>query len=107
VPPQTQPAAAPDTTTDPQEQQEEATPRRGAVRVPDIWGAPAPSLREEIARVRRGDHLPEGWLRYAELCRAWASAVVIAVLLLLVEANRSAGRQAVLAVLVLAAVLIL
>ena len=65
------------------------------LRPPDVWNRPAPALAEEVARVRAGDHLPEsGPWRRAEQVRSWISVVIIAALLLAIEANRSAGRQA-------------
>lgn len=67
------------------------------LRPPDVWHTPAPTLAEEIARARRGDHLPEsGPWRVAELVRTWISALCNAGLLLVVHANRSAARQTVL-----------
>ena len=61
---------------------------------PDIWDSPAPTLREEVARARRGDHLPEtGLWRMAEQARMGVSVSIIAMLLLLVHINRSAARQ--------------
>ncbi|MFE9247048.1 hypothetical protein [Nocardiopsis sp. NPDC006938] len=65
------------------------------LRPPDVWDTPAPTLREEIARARRGDHLPEsGPWRAVEITRTSVSTAINAVLLLLVHINRSAARQA-------------
>ncbi|WP_110052212.1 hypothetical protein [Nocardiopsis sp. L17-MgMaSL7] len=67
------------------------------LRPPDVWDTPAPTLREEIALARRGDHLPQsGPWRAAEITRTSVSTAINAVLLLLVHINRSAARQAVL-----------
>ncbi|MGI5119302.1 hypothetical protein ACQEU5_07125 [Marinactinospora thermotolerans] len=76
--------------------------RLSGLRPPDVWNTPAPTLREEVARVMEGSHLPDqAWLRRAETARAVVSAGISAVLLLLVHINRSAARQGV-ALLVLA-----
>lgn len=78
------------------------------LRPPDVWNTPAPTVGEEIARARRGDHLPQsGPWRTAELVRTWISALINTVLLLLVHVNRSAGRQAVLLLFVAGIALVL
>lgn len=79
----------------------------GWLRPPDVWDTPPPTVRQELARAWRGDHLPEtGPWRYAELVRAVVSALVNTVLLVLVHVNHSAGRQAVALLLVAAVVLV-
>ena len=79
-----------------------------SLRPPDVWNTPAPTVGEEIARARRGDHLPQdGPWRTAELVRTWISALINTVLLLLVHVNRSAGRQAVLVLFVAGIALVL
>ncbi|PSK83052.1 hypothetical protein CLV63_14118 [Murinocardiopsis flavida] len=58
--------------------------------------------------MRAGEHLPlHRGLRAAEQARLWVSVALIAVLLLAIEANRSAGRQALSIALVGAAALLL
>ena len=65
-----------------------------ALRPPDVWNTPAPTLRDEVARALAGEHLPSHpVLRYAEAARALVSALISAALLLIVHANRSAARQ--------------
>jgi hypothetical protein len=72
-----------------------------ALRPPDIWDTPAPTLREEVRRAMEGSHLPANpaW-RAAEVARTVASTGVNALLLLLVHVNRSAARQAVIVLVV-------
>lgn len=78
------------------------------LRPPDVWNTPAPTLAEEVARARRGDHLPEsGPWRTVEVVRAWISALINTALLLLVHVNRSAGRQAVMVLFVAVIVTVL
>lgn len=73
----------------------EGPPWWAHLRPPDLWDTPAPTIREELARAWRGDHLPEsGPWRYAETARTGVSALINVVLLALVHINRSAGRQA-------------
>ncbi|MFJ9558399.1 hypothetical protein ACIRPH_31715 [Nocardiopsis sp. NPDC101807] len=108
--PEPDPLPADDVDVEDQEHEEFEDDDRGPwwanLRPPDIWGTPPPTLAEEIARVRAGEHLPaSGPWRVAEQTRMWVSAVLIAGLLLLVYVNRSAARQAV-AVLFVAAVVI-
>lgn len=78
----------------PEEAEEPRARRKVLLRPPDVWNTPGPSLAEEVARVRSGEHLPAaGPWRRAEQVRSWVSVLIIAALLLAVEANRSAGRQ--------------
>lgn len=101
------PAPAPEATEEHTPTEEDRPARWAGLRPPDIWNTPAPTLREEIARVRRGDHLPDsGPWRVAEQTRMWVSALLIAGLLLLVHVNRSAARQAVFALFIAALVLL-
>lgn len=105
-PPPPPPAPEPEKPA-PAPEAEDRPARWAGLRPPDIWNTPAPTLREEIARVRRGDHLPDsGPWRVAEQTRMWVSALLIAGLLLLVHVNRSAARQAVFTLFIAALVLL-
>lgn len=107
APPPTPPPAPEPEKLAPAPEAEDRPARWTGLRPPDIWNTPAPTLREEIARVRRGDHLPDsGPWRVAEQTRMWVSALLIAGLLLLVHVNRSAARQAVFALFIAALVLL-